>query len=383
MHPKRPLPDAAVWGLTLILAAVAAKRIILQSRELLAGTSYAAAFDLHLRYVETVRWITGASIAEVKGMDYPPATYAVLGPLIGHLGWPAVRALWLMLSLAALAVLSGIAAHAVECRLGTRCLAAVLPWAAYGSALTVGVGQLGLICLATGLWGILLARRVGRRPAGAALAGLLFALSLVKPTLTAPWFWLLGLASPAAACLAVLLYAAATLAACASRPEPLAQLLTAWIDNGHGHVARGYGSVAGWANALGLEGWIVPLGLAMLAGLGLWVYRHRDADLWVLLGVSAFVARFFTYHYYVDDLLLLVPMIPLLRLATQDAGISLRLRRAASAVFLLTALSQLTPTRWFTDLGPRIAHATEASQIAVWLAAAGVLVWAAHRRLTS
>jgi hypothetical protein len=368
--------DFLVWGLTPLLAIVAAKRIFLQSCELLAGTSYAAAFDLHLRYVETVHWITGAPIAEAQGMDYPPATYAVLGPLIGHLGWPAVRALWLLLSLAALAVLSGIAAGAVERRPGPRCLAAVLPWSAYGSALTIGVGQLGLVCLATGLGGILLARRAGPRPTGAAFAGLLFALSLIKPTLTAPWFWLLALASPAAACVAVLLYGAATLAACAGRPEPLSQLVTLWIDHGHLHLARGYGSVAGWANNLGFGRWIVPLGLAMLTGLGVWVLRHRHADLWILLGVSAFVARFFTYHYYVDDLLLLIPMIALLRLAMREEG-SVRLRRAAAAVFLLAALSQLTPTRWFTDLGAGVAQATETSQIAVWLASVSVLVWAA------
>jgi hypothetical protein len=134
------------------------------------------------------------------------------------------------------------------------------------------------------------------------------------------------------------------------------------------HVARGYGSVATWASAMGLDGWIVPLGLAMLAGLGLWIFRHRRADLWVLLGVSAFVARFFTYHYYVDDLLFLIPLIALLRLVTRD-----RRDRVAAIVFLLGALSQLTPTRWFT-LGPRIGQATEMSQILLWLAAVAVLV---------
>lgn len=369
------MPDAALWGLTALLAVVAAKRIVLQSLELLSGTSYGAAFDLRLRYDETIRWLSGASMADVKGMDYPPATYAVLGPLIGHLGWPAARALWLVLCLVALAMLSVIAVRAVERRPATRCLAAVLPWAMYGSALTVGVGQLGLICLATGLGGVLLAYKAGSKALRGSLAGFLFALSLVKPTLTAPWFWLLIPASPVAAGVAVILYGAATLAACANRPEPLAQLLTLWIHHGHLHVARGYGSVATWASDLGLDGWIVPLGLAMLAGLGLWIFRHRRADLWVLLGVSAFVARFFTYHYYVDDLLFLIPLIALFRLVTRD-----RRDRAAAIVFLLGALSQLTPTRWFTELGPRIESATEMSQILLWVAAVAVLIRACREK---
>jgi hypothetical protein len=240
--------------------------------------------------------------------------------------------------------------------------------------LTVGVGQLGLICLAAGLGGVVLARRAGTSLGGALGAALLFTVSLVKPTLTAPWFWLLLLASPAAALLTILLYGAATLAACALQPDPLARLLTGWIDNGHLHVSRGYGNVADWAAALGLGAWLVPLAFAMLAGLLVWVLRHRHADLWILLGVSACVARFFTYHYYVDDLLLLVPMIALLRLAaTERSG---AVQRTAALAFLLTAAAQLTPTRWFTELGPAVGRATEGLQILVWLVAAGVLLWA-------
>ena len=368
--------DAASWGLAAVLAAVAAKRVFRQSSELLAGTSYAAAFDLRLRYVEATRWIAGVSVyTEMTSSNYPPATYAFLGPLLGPLEWPTVRLVWLVASLAALAALSWMAVRAVEGRRsGPRALAAVLPWAVYGSALTLGVGQFGLICLAAGLGGALLARRA-RTLAGAAGAGLLFTLSLVKPTLTAPWFWLLLLASPVAACATVVLYGIATLVASAFQPDPLPRLLAGWIANSHLHAARGYGNVADWATALGLGGWILPLAFALLAGLFVWVLRHRRGDFWILLGVSACVARFFTYHYYVDDLLILVPMMALLRLAT-GAHPPLRVRRAASAAFLLAALAQLTPTRWFTELGPGIAQATEGFHTFVWLAVAGVLVWA-------
>jgi hypothetical protein len=376
--PRRPpLVDILCWGLVAVLAVFAAKRIVHQSWELLAGTGYAAAFDLRLRYVETTRWIAGEEVyATTQSSNYPPATYAFLGPLIGHLEWPAVRLLWLVGSLAALGALSWMAVRAVDGRPGTRALAAVLPWAVYGSALTLGVGQFGLICMAAGLGGVLLARRAGGNPAGASGAALLFTLSLAKPTLTAPWFWLLLLASPVAAGLAVVLYGAATLVAAAFQPEPLPRLLSGWIDNGHLHAARGYGNLADWATALGFGGWIVSLSLAMLGGLLVWVVRHRRADLWILLGVSAFVARFFTYHYYVDDLLILVPMIALLRLATRDSDQPVH-RRAAAAAFLLAALAQLTPTRFFTELGPGMTQATESFQTLVWLAAAGVLVWAA------
>lgn len=376
---RRAHLDLLVWSSTAVLATVAARRVFHQSRELVVGTSYAAAFDLHLRYRETLGWFSGSAVYELASADYPPASYALLGPLIGHLDWPSVRLLWLACSLAALVALSAMAAAAVGPRTSRRALAAVVPWAAYASALTLGVGQLGLLVLATGLAGVLGAHRARNRPLGAALAGIAFAVSLVKPNLTAPWFWLLCLAGwpPRAPGVSVALYLGATLAACAIRPEPLAFLLTAWIDNGRLHVARGYGSIAGAASALGHDTWVAPLGLAMLAVLGLWVRRHRHADLWLLLGVSAVVSRVFTYHYYVDDLLLIVPMVALLRLSEVDSAAAPRLRAAAGGVFALTALAQLTPTRLFTELGPAVARVTETSQVAVWLTAGALLVWAA------
>jgi glycosyl transferase family 87 len=364
--------DAILWASTLSLTAVAVKRIAFQSFELAAGTSYAAAFDLHLRYVETARWLAGSPVYSATHTDYPPASYAILGPLLGGFDWPAARVLWLVLSLASLLVLSGIAMRAVDGRPAARALAAVLPWAAYGSALTVGVGQLGLLVLATGLSGVLLARSAAASLLKAAVAGLLFTISLVKPTFTAPWIWLLLLIDgpPVAACSAVILYGVATCAASAFQPEPLLRQLAEAVQNGRIHTPRGYGNLASWALSAGLGGLILPLAVLALAALGLWVLRHRAADVWVLLGVSALASRLFTYHYYVDDLLVIVPMIALLRLALGDSG---TVQRTAAAVLAAAVLAQLIPTRCFTELGSTVALATETVQVLVWLAAGAVL----------
>jgi uncharacterized membrane protein YbaN (DUF454 family) len=51
--------------------------------------------------------------------------------------------------------------------------------------------------------------------------------------------------------------------------------------------------------------------------LGVWTWRHRRADPWLLMSAAAFAARFWTYHGWYDDLLLLIPMIALFRLAKQ------------------------------------------------------------------
>jgi hypothetical protein len=49
--------------------------------------------------------------------------------------------------------------------------------------------------------------------------------------------------------------------------------------------------------------------------LGYWTYRYRDTDLWLVLGVTAIVARMWVYHRSYDDMLVLLPMITLFRIA--------------------------------------------------------------------
>ena len=45
------------------------------------------------------------------------------------------------------------------------------------------------------------------------------------------------------------------------------------------------------------------ISLILLGGLGAWVYRFRRVDVWLLIGVSAVIARLWTYHRTYDDLL--------------------------------------------------------------------------------
>lgn len=360
-----PRGDRLLWLLTLLLAAAAAKRLLVQSRELVAGTSYAAAFDLHMRWVEASRWVAGLPVYETTKTNYPPATYALLAPLIGRLDWPTLRVVWLVICWAALLALSALAASAVR-RPAARALAAVLPGAVYGTALTLGVGQLGLVALACGLGAVLLARR--RCGCGWwSLAGALFAVSMVKPTLTAPWLWLLFVAAaPLAAAVAVVLYLAATLAALVSQPEPWSAVIATWLDNTRLHMGRGYGSVADAAVVSGHGSLALPLGMLVLAFFALWSWRYRRGDAWLLLGVGAVVARVFTYHYYVDDLLALVPMIALLRLATEALPAPPSVRRVARVVLAAAIAAELLPTRLFDDYGPAVATAVEAVHVVEW-----------------
>jgi hypothetical protein len=84
-------------------------------------------------------------------------------------------------------------------------------------------------------------------------------------------------------------------------------------------VEAGEANLHNWMGALGLKKWALHASLLVLAVSGLWVYQHRHADLWLLMGVTAIVARFWTYHRWYDDLLILLPMVALFRIAKQGS----------------------------------------------------------------
>jgi hypothetical protein len=81
----------------------------------------------------------------------------------------------------------------------------------------------------------------------------------------------------------------------------------------------------------------------IFAAFTAWAYRHRRADTWILLGAAAIVARLWTYHRIYDDVLLLLPMVALYRLARAEAPP----RRAAPVLFGLTWLAAMAPARLF------------------------------------
>jgi hypothetical protein len=92
-----------------------------------------------------------------------------------------------------------------------------------------------------------------------------------------------------------------------------------------------------------LGAWVLPASLLILLGLGLWVYRHRQGDLWVLLAVTALVARFWTYHMGYDDLLILLPMVALFRLAKHSQSQASGRDVVAGVLLAVTVVIMLVP----------------------------------------
>ena len=330
-----------------LLSVIAALRLPRAFADLLWSPVFGHAIDAKIPHLLVRRWF--ASIPVYNDLSFavhPPATYAMLWPFFGWLDLTAARWLWALTSVAALAWLiyltlreSG-ADSAME-----RGLVAILPLSMYATAHTVRAGQLILHLLPALLAGLLLLRRA--RPGWGLdlLAAALVLVTLVKPTVSLPFLWLVPILSGRLrpAVLIAAGYAALTLFAASFQELGTAALFQQWRARGSALAAsEGTANLHLLLAALGLERWILPASLLVFVGLGLWIYRHRYADFWILLAVTALVARFWTYHRPTDDVMLLLPEIALFRMAkggSSSEGTDI----AAAALLAITAVGMLAP----------------------------------------
>jgi hypothetical protein len=226
---------------------------------------------------------------------------------------------------------------------------ALIPLATYGAGATIGNGQLAVHLIPALLGGILLLRdhNTGWQKDIMAVCLLLFA--LVKPSIAAPFFWIIliipGRIRPA--CLLILFYLILTLLAALINHTSPVSLFLSWTEGGI--------NAASWASIkydkANIHALMYTLGhpeinpivsLFLLFGLGIWVFLNRRDNVWILIGISALVARFWTYHGWYDDFLILLPMIALYRIANYDPEVSSR-SITAGFLFALTLLSIMAP----------------------------------------
>ena len=134
------------------------------------------------------------------------------------------------------------------------------------------------------------------------------------------------------------------------------------VTVGHGNVAN----LHVWLGSLGLKEWILPTSLALLLALGLWSYRYRHIDIWILMGVTSYIARFWTYHRWYDDALILLPIVTLFRIAKR--GPSDHAEDVIASVLLgVTLLLMLAPGGLFL-LPPPWNTVYVIGQVIVWIA---------------
>ena len=338
------------------------------------------AIDLKLRHRDVHDWFAGIQVYRTfTHAAYPPASHALLWVLIGWLPFEAVRWLW---AATLVPILGGLAyLFANESRARTRAqrlLLVLVLLSITATRNTIGNGQLVLHVMLPLLAGVLM---LARRPVDwrtDLLATLLILFSLIKPTLSAPFLWLVlllpGRWRPTL--LVATGYVALTCFAVMFQPDGWDVLLS-YCRNLVDHTMQGHTTLIGLLDAFDLRAFATPASAALFIAFGAWVYRYRRVDPWLLLGVAAFVARTWSYARPYDDLLILVPIVTLFRI-TQGGPINRNTRLVAELLLVAMVICNLIPGN-VVAWAPPGRYLIEAIFASVWGAALFFLLREAHR----
>ncbi len=362
-----------VWLVILaiiIMAVVAILRFSEQFSDALLRPPPEGAVDLYIYYTWTHDWFHGINFyAFPQPQGYPPASLVILYPLTGWLDWAETRWLYTfaeLICLAALVLLALRATKAVEWR--ERTVVCLLILSNSGAASTFGNGQPIYFTVFFLAIAILILHHAPPSLTRDICAAVCFVIGSIKPNLSAPFFWLLLVYPNTLRLRPVILtalgYIALTVFALQFVPTPPLEVLQQVFQNSAAYA--GLSPRDANLNFLlarfGLVSLALPAMLVIWLGLGIWSWRARHADVWLLMGVAALVARMWSYHRGYDNLLLFFVEIALWRMMTRDASPAHR-----TAVGLLLALNVLVLLVSVSSSADVLHKAHRLAQGAVWL----------------
>jgi hypothetical protein len=369
----------AFWGGALIAGLLAVLRLLESWQRLVMPVDRFDGIDIRFRWREVHAWFSGQPVyGAFEHADYPPATHALLWPLIGWLDLQHARWLFAASTLVALIWLSWTLAREsrVRSRLA-RFTIGLVPFASYTTIATLIVGQMTIHVVALLVGGLLLLAR-SKTWRDDVLGAVAVIAALAKPTLSVPLVWVAVLA-PGRWRPAVLIgsgYAALTLLAARFQADGPIALFGAWLGQSKKvAAAETAANLQMLLGRIGLDELFLPLVGLVFVGTGVWVWRHRHVDVWILIGVTALVARFWTYHREFDDLSAILAAIALLRVARFGARGPADATAAALGAGLLALL--VAPYGEIREAGFRWAF--NLTLAGAWLAAFAHLLRAARR----
>lgn len=304
------------------------------------------AIDLRNRHNELQTWIEGKNVYRQHGTAmYPPASYVLLYPLMGWLSFGAARWFWALTTIVALVILVrqslsfSFSNHPLKI---WHFFVAITILSMYSIGATIGNGQLPIHIITALLISIYFLQNAPNLRIDI-LSGILLSFALVKPTLSAPFIWIFFFNNARIRPLILLgvIYSGCILfSAYQMQTDPI-NLHQDWLKRSIEGAAFGNDQISenlisdekdlladksyvskflnDWMEALGLHGLSLNNAILGFFILGAWVFFHRKVDIWLLLGVAAIFARFWTYHMWYDDLLLLFPLIGLFRKISSPA----------------------------------------------------------------
>ena len=299
-------------------------RLYREPEKLFGRTILNGGVDLKLMHYFVQNWFAGVPMKSLLWDSvYPPASYVIAWPLVGWLSYGESRLLWTAVNLLSLAFLIRLCTRESGAMTPLeRAFAGLMPLAAYPAGAIIGNGQLTILVISTLALSLLLLTRGEKGWKTDLIASCLFLAALVKPHVSAPFFWI-ALIIPGRARPALLIisgYCAMTFFASAWQDAGLLTLMTDWLSRGTAVTADvGYANLQLSFASHGFKHLGLFASLFVFSALGVFIHSCRRADIWLLIGVTAIAARFWTYHQWYDDLLILLPMIALFRVAKSSS----------------------------------------------------------------
>jgi hypothetical protein len=281
-----------------------------------------AATDLIKRFREVQPWFDGRQVyGVIESADYPPASYVLLYPFIHWPTFEITRLVWMASTIAAMLWLCVItlresgASTAVE-----RAFVVLLPLSMYATAANIRIGQMGLHLVPLLLGGLLILAHRERSWKRDLLAAVLLVAALIKPTFSVPFFWVAffrgGIRLTA---IVVVAYVALTFWGAAYQHDSLIALIQGWLgQSANVEAGTAHANLHSWLASAGRQDWYIAGSLLVLVAAGLWTWWFRAADAWLLIAVASLVARFWSYHRWYDDILILPSMIALYRMIAAE-----------------------------------------------------------------
>jgi hypothetical protein len=361
-----------------LISILAALRLGYEFWRLLLDKDMNGAIDLRITHQWVNLWFAGKPLNKIY---FLPATYTMLWPLTGWLSFESARWLWAILYVVSVAWLARIVIDETGIKKREEVVFSVLfILSIYSTGITIGNGQVILFLLPAIITAVLLERNREHSPGKDIAVSLLLLFSLLKITITAPFF-LISLITQRAfrpLIIAAFGYIILTYVAISYHDSGLIEALRVWVENGSNMATTGgYSHLHIWLGELGLNKLILPSSLGLFFVLGLFLYGFRKTDIWIQLGVAAIVARLWTYHSLYDDLLILIPMIAIFRIR-KFRKLSEREGIAADLLLLTSGLGLLCPAS-FLRLAFPLATLFRAGQAIIWILMLAFLLYYAFK----
>jgi hypothetical protein len=325
-------------------------------------------------------WFVGLPVYQLHTFStYPPASHLIFWPLtlapesVTRWMWAGLN-VGLLIWLAIFAARTGRGQSRWE-----KIFLALIPLSMNATGVVIGNGQITLLVIVM-LWlAISLSINNGASIYRQMLVVPLFLVALVKPSLAAPFFWIV-LFTPRSILMGVLIgaaYLAATMFSLQFQTISLSDSLIQWLGRATDNEL-GYANIQTWLYSIQLKQLILPTQFILLSLLGWWVYINRKGEFYILAGVVALFSRLWAYHAVYDDVIVIFAMLALVRLS-QQKKIAPSQRMYLECLVVLNVLVMLMPARMQNYPQP-FEFLFIWGHGVIWLLDLAILLWALKAR---